>query len=207
MFHILVSGTADNSLYTINEEEWNEDFEGELIKSSVFLKNYLNGLGFMEDPLYDFPNSLSDNDYEGMQKLLVFMSPHLEKLDRNRPTRKLNPSQLTLQTFEYLSDMIKTLKSEGAFLSEIRPEFLMTEPEFREILGQKAESQRVFAHFKLPSDELFNLQRSKSWIILIYQVLKVYSKVPVKKKVIDFWSVFSMREKTIISWLESSYQS
>ena len=50
----------------------------------LFLKNYLNCLGFVDDPLYDFPNSLADSDYEGLQKLMVFENPMFEKFEKMR---------------------------------------------------------------------------------------------------------------------------
>ena len=69
--------------------------------------------------MYSFPNYLTDNDYEGMQKLLVHLSSSYEKIDKNRSmaAKKTNPFDSTMQNYEYLSEIIKNLKSEGAFLS------------------------------------------------------------------------------------------
>lgn len=105
----------------------------------MFLKNYLNCLGFVEQPLYDFPNSLADSDYEGLQKLLVFENPAFEKFEKMRigtmnanvtyQNIKKNSSfpMKTSEIYDYLNEIIRFLKAEGAFLSEIRPEFLMKE--------------------------------------------------------------------------------
>lgn len=50
-------------------------FEAEVEADCVFLKNYLNCLGFVDEPLYDFPDSLADSDFEGLQKLLAYENP------------------------------------------------------------------------------------------------------------------------------------
>ena len=77
----------------------------------------------MEDPIYDFPNYLADNDFEGLQRLLVSLSSSNEKNDRNRSIvgKKATSFETTMQNYEYLDEIIRNLKSEGAFLNEIRP--------------------------------------------------------------------------------------
>lgn len=179
-----MSGTADNSLYAIHQDDWGDEPEKEIEQSCQFLKNHLNGLGFIEDPIYDFPNSLTSNEYEGFHKLLLHLSPSYDRMDKNRanPSKKIPLSEAIVMNHAYLSEVIKTLKSEGAFLSEIRPEFLMGESEYREIITMGAETPRILANYKFPESEDFSILRSKAWIILIYQIFKVYSKVSVKKK-------------------------
>lgn len=85
----------------------------------------------------------------------------------------------------------------------------MNENDYIQILKTKCENQRIFENYKIPSSEEIKQRYIKSWIILTYQIFKVYSKVSSKKKSIvgDVWSQMMLREKTIINWLEQSYQS
>lgn len=85
----------------------------------------------------------------------------------------------------------------------------MNENDYIQILKTKCENQRIFENYKIPSSQEIKQRHIKSWIILTYQIFKVYSKVSSKKKSIvgDVWSQMMLREKTIINWLEQSYQS
>lgn len=65
-----MSGTADNSLYSIPNSYWLPDPVEEIAKTTSFLTTFINSIGFIEDILYDFPNCLCENDYEVFQKLL-----------------------------------------------------------------------------------------------------------------------------------------
>lgn len=88
VFSIFVSGTADSSLYSLPETYWLPDPDQEIARTSSFLATYLNAIGFADDILYDFPNCLSDNDYEYLQKLLQHFSPQAERLEKLRVNPK-----------------------------------------------------------------------------------------------------------------------
>jgi hypothetical protein len=85
----------------------------------------------------------------------------------------------------------------------------MTFEEYIEVLKQRdeAENTNKFPNYKIPDIEEFEIDRKKAWIHLIYQILKVTSRIPLKKKNTEFWSQFPQREKTIMQWLEQTYQA
>lgn len=87
---------------------------------------------------------------------------------------------------------------------------MFKEEEFAQILKNKSENIRIFSNYKLPESENFRELRTKSWIILVLQILRVYSRValPAKKKnTSDFWSQMNQKERIIINWIEQCYQN
>ncbi len=64
-------------------------------------------------------------------------------------------------------------------------------------------------NYKLIQKENFQYEQKKAWIILLYQIFKVYSRVnPGKlKKNCEFWVKYNAREKLLLNWLEKTYQS
>lgn len=64
------------------------------------------------------------------------------------------------------------------------------------------------SNYVLLGEENFILEQKKSWVTLIYQIFKVYSRVNAPKtKNSEFWTKFSVKEKTIVNWLEQAYIS
>ena len=96
----------------------------------------MSSLGFVEDPLYNFPGPLTDDDYEKFQKFLTCLSTQYEKMDKIRQNaiKKTKKGQVL---YEYLMTIIKTIKSEGGFLNQIRPELLMSYDDYLEIIRFK----------------------------------------------------------------------
>lgn len=80
------------------------------------------------------------------------------------------------------------IKSEGGFLNQIRPELLMNYNDYLDVLRFKEEIEEAitmnnsFAYYKIPIAEQFEFERKKAWITLIYQIFKVASRIPLKKK-------------------------
>lgn len=66
----------------------------------------------------------------------------------------------------------------------------MNQNDHNEVIKLKAENQRAFSNYKVLSPEQFTERNMKSWIILTYQILRVFSKVNAKKKLLstDIWS-------------------
>ena len=56
---------------------------------------------------------------------------------------------------------------------------------------------------------MFELEQKNSWLILFYQIFKIYSRInPGKlKNNSEYWLKFNTREKIIINWLEKTYLS
>jgi len=60
----------------------------------------------------------------------------------------------------------------------------------------------------LLDESSFDIEQKKSWVIFVYQVFKVYSRLNAgKTKNNEFWTKFSAREKLITNWLEQAYIS
>ena len=57
MFSVMVSGTADNSVYTMIQHQDERDID----KDCSFVRNYINSTGCLEDSLYEFPRSIMEN--------------------------------------------------------------------------------------------------------------------------------------------------
>lgn len=85
-------------------------------------------------------------------------------------------------SFEYLSEILKIIKSEGGFLNHIRPEMLIFYEEYLENLKSRAEGcETVFEYYKTMDRVQFERSYKRCWVILFYQIFKVYSQINVGK--------------------------
>jgi hypothetical protein len=112
--------------------------------------------------------------------------------------------------FEYISEVIKLLKAEGAFLNHIRPEMLLNYEEYLENIKIRADNNpTILAYYRKKDKNSFEIEQKYSWLILFYQIFKVFSRVnPGKiKQGSEFWVKFATRERILLSWLEKSYES
>ena len=126
--------------------------------------------------------------------------------DRNKSIRK---NYNTFSALEYLSDVIRILKGEGAFLNHIRPELLLSYEDYLESMEVLVEDDpTALTYFKKKDRAVFETERKFAWVVLFYQIFRVFSRVsPGKTKSNEVWAKCLAREKVTISWLEKSYQS
>ena len=101
-FTLALSGTADEHTYTLLDHEKTPIG---IDKSCQFLRHYLNSCGQFSEDLFDFPDSLPENDY---QKLNEFLASYSMQFDRNKSIRK---NYNSFSALEYLSDVIRILKT------------------------------------------------------------------------------------------------
>ena len=74
--------------------------------------------------MYEFPRSLTENDFEKFQQFLCNFSSSFEKVKGS--LKKNDKGKKFFFNFDYLSEVIRIIKSEGGFLNQIRPEFLLS---------------------------------------------------------------------------------
>jgi hypothetical protein len=199
-FTINVSGTADTQVFTlIDQDRGTAGWGANLEKSCQFMRHYINTIGHLPDELYEFPKSLIENDYDKLSLLLGSYSSAFEKAKA-----AVKKNCRTFFAFEYISEVIKLLKAEGAFLNHIRPEMLLPFEEYLENIRIRAEDNAtVLGHFRKKERAQFDLEQKQSWLILFYQIFKVFSRVsPGKlKNGCEFWLKFQAREKILLGWL------
>jgi len=119
-FSLPVSGTSDNCIYTmIEDEKYANNVEYEIEKDCSFLKYYINSIGCLDDSIYEFPRSMTENEYEKFNQFLCYFSSNFEKVKTN--LKKNDKNKKYFFSFDYLSEIIRTIKSEGGFLNQIRP--------------------------------------------------------------------------------------
>lgn len=138
----------------------------------------------------------------------IFLSNYSNVFEKAKTTVRKNCK--TFLGFEYISEVIKILKGEGAFLNHIRPEMLLSFEEYCENIRLRAEdNSAVLSHFKRKERSGFEVEQRHSWLVLFYQIFKVFSRVPAPKMKpnSEFWAKFAAREKTLIGWLEKTYQA
>lgn len=64
-------------------------------------------------------------------------------------------------------------------------------------------NQAVITNYKKKEKNIFQNEQKYSWLILFYQIFKVFSRVNQGKikQGGEFWAKFSAREKILLSWL------
>ena len=66
----------------------------------------------------------------------------------------------------------------------------------------------ALSYFKKKDKASFETDRKFAWVVLFYQIFRVFSRVnPGKTKSNEVWAKCLGKEKVILSWLEKSYQS
>ena len=173
-FSINISGTADTHTFTlINQEKIIGSESSSLEKSCQFVRHYINSTGQLPDELYSFPKSLMENEFE---KLSLLLSNYSISFDKAKNQVKKNYKSFL--AFEYISEIIKILKADGAFLNHIRPEMLLPFEEYTEYIKIRAEDNAtILSHYKKKEKEEFEVKHKQSWLILFYQIFKVFSRI------------------------------
>ncbi len=90
----MVSGTADNSLYTMIDQQ----LDTEVDKDCSFVRNFINSIGCLDDSLYEFPRSIIENQFEKFGQFLANYSSAFEKV---KSVVKKSPKFFF--SFDYLS--------------------------------------------------------------------------------------------------------
>jgi hypothetical protein len=84
------------------------------------------------------------------------LSNYSPSFDRARSSVKKHGK--TFFSFEYISEIIKIMKSDGAFLNHIRPEMLLTFDEYNENIRIRADhNQNVLDHYKKKDQDMFEM--------------------------------------------------
>lgn len=65
-----------------------------------------------------------ENEFDKFSQFLCFFSSSFEKIKIN--LKKNDKNKKFFFSFDFLSEVIRTIKSEGGFLNQIRPEFLLS---------------------------------------------------------------------------------
>lgn len=75
-----------------------------------------------------------------------FLANYSTTFDKIKSQVKKSPKYFL--TFDYIAEVIKSIKSEGGFLNQIRPEFLLTYKEYLDAIKLRAENNaNVISNF------------------------------------------------------------
>lgn len=163
-----------------------------------FIKNWLNwelNMGVKE-----FPTCLIQSEGELFYRMVTRMA-NSELIRRFEPSDSQNFSH---NIYSYYSESIRVLKMEGAFLNQIRPEFLLPFKDYQVCLASKC--------MVVQSEGSFQALSVLSWMVLFYQLCKLYVLSQVGEKTISRFvpqssalssTVYSSQELLVFRFLNS----
>ena len=128
--------------------------------------------------------------------------------------------------FKQYDEMIRVLKIEGALLNHIRPEYLLSYPDYLAWIRNQPKEKFEFVPENLLKLSLqkFSYISTDSWIVLFYQILKVYylgrisaktfkntpGVIPEKYNIPDYYldgsNLISSAEGVLLWWYEMCYE-
>lgn len=181
------------------KNNWNPSFNDMMVQ---FILRYLNTL-VMTSQINSFPADFIQNDFQLLTEMIRNLTNgkkiHSEN-DRSEGSKDAIGKRRDL-----VQKIIKYLESYGALLSSVKPEFLLSKADFLQIMrtrlnkqllgldyydspdistldqkvineftSSKAYSEALLSKMKI-YDEIFNNLSMESWMIIIMQILKIFS--------------------------------
>ena len=196
----------------------------DLEESCEFIKRWLN-YNVLTQTVLNFPGSVIENNGVEILELITYLTgrQHLSyKVNMEGVSKRVDRCQ---KLFKQYDDMIKQLKTEGALLNHIRPEYLLG---FNDYTAYIKLLPKNITDFMTLSSQKLTLQRFTyisidAWITVFYQILKIYylsrinaknfrsiQGVPPEKTTlpsyIDGSNVYSQAECILLYWLEVQYE-
>ena len=146
--------------------------------SCKYLKRYIN-LICNSSHIKTFPEDLMKDNGEILFDIIYVLTgknaPRLSKSDFD------NKDNVIKNLRKMYDELIKHLQMEGAFLNTIYPEYLLDWPQYQRFINvdDLDNSKRLLApdwqnKKKNQMKKLWNYYNKESWILLIYQILKIY---------------------------------
>jgi hypothetical protein len=180
----------------------------------------------LSQPISSFPDSIIEHNGQEIFDLLAFLTgksafPYKANVDANM--KRLERAE---HLFKQYDELIRVLKVEGALLNHIRPEYLLSYPDY--LAWLKLQPREKYEY--VPENLLrLTLQRftyisTDAWIVIFYQILKVYylgrisSKafksmagiVPERMQIPEYYlegsNLISHAEGVLLWWYEMCYE-
>lgn len=130
----------------------------------------------LTQPISSFPDSVIEHNGSEIFELLIFLTGKASFSFRATIDQNMKRFERAELLFKQYDDMIRVLKIEGALLNHIRPEYLLSYPDY--LAWLKIQPKERFEY--VPENLLrltlqrFTYMSTDAWIVIFYQILKVY---------------------------------
>ncbi|EGR27619.1 hypothetical protein IMG5_193180 [Ichthyophthirius multifiliis] len=208
IYEIIISGTADNCLFT--NFTYMQRCPGEFKFNLEHNKSPLTLLEYdINDNIDSFPNSIIEQ-HGAFKANIEAHTKRAVKVER---------------LYKQYDDIIKILKQDGALLNHIRPEYLLVYTDYLFYMKNLPnQNKQLIAPSALKlSSQIFQYISIDAWTHMIYQILKVYylqrinpkmyksiQGIPPEKisipEYIDGSNFISQSEALLIHWFETHHE-
>lgn len=199
-------------------------------KTLSFLLNFLNN--FLTTSVSHFPDSLSniENKNELLHELILNLSGRKEIPGKmSKPSSDFN--QRILQQRQSFYDTLKYLQENGAYINTIFPEYLLEYSCYKKYLKLDPTSSKLLPNNWEKTTKLLNNHKIlylDSWVLLIYQIIKVFYLVRVTTKSLPkivsifpeeliqdidekmkfpYSNIYSTSEQILLKWLKINWMN
>ena len=124
----------------------------------------------------EFPRSFIDSDGAQLFEIIAFFTPKGSSFPWRCSIKEKNVKKVEALYNQYC-ELIKMLKTEGAHLNHIRPEYLLSLSDLNTYLQHvlpKEQSKFYSGSLLKVNNSLYNYLSMDSWISLLYQMFRIY---------------------------------
>jgi hypothetical protein len=169
----------------------------------------------------NFPNDIINRNGDILTKIVEFYAQTSLGV-KSKFTSDMKKADKVTQTIENYKIVLNFLRKEGAFLNNIRPEYLLSWNDLL-MFYKKKQSPNVATIASKLGENAHKYLSADSWLILLNQVLKIYfvNKITVPKfKALTTFpdnvkklptgaeqsSIFSVSEQILLKWMELCFE-